>query len=103
MYGYVHMGPVGFDWDEGNREKNWVKHRVSLEECEQVFVNRPLLIIDDPGHSTTEKRYAAFGKTERERLLFVVFTWRMGMIRVISARDQDSEERRQYEDAKEET
>lgn len=97
------MAPVGFDWDKGNREKNWVKHRVTIEECEQVFVNRPLLIIDDPGHSTTEKRYAAFGKTDAGRLLFVIFTWRTGMIRIISARDQDSEERRQYEDAKEET
>jgi uncharacterized DUF497 family protein len=99
----MYMTPAGFDWDEGNRKKNWVKHLVSIEECEQIFVNRPLLIIDNPGHSTTEIRYAAFGKTDAGRLLFIVFTWREEMIRVISARDQDKHERRQYENANEET
>jgi len=28
---------IGFDWDEGNRGKNWDKHRVSDSECEQIF------------------------------------------------------------------
>lgn len=95
------MVPVGFDWDEGNREKNLLNHRVTVEECEQVFVNTPLLIIDDPDHSTAEKRYAAFGRTDSRRQLFIVFTWRDGQIRVISARDQDKKERRQYENTKE--
>lgn len=91
------MTPTGFDWDEANKEKNWVKHRVTIDECEQVFVNRPVLIIDDPGQSKEEKRYAAFGQTNENRRLFIVFTWRDGKIRVISARDQDKKERRQYE------
>ena len=26
---------IGFDWDEGNIEKNWSKHRVSYKECEE--------------------------------------------------------------------
>jgi uncharacterized DUF497 family protein len=32
-----------FDWDGGNAEKNWLRHRVSQAECEQVFFNRPLV------------------------------------------------------------
>ena len=30
-----------FEWDDGNSEKNWIRHRVSRQECEQVFFNRP--------------------------------------------------------------
>ena len=26
----------GFDWDKGNIEKNWKKHRVAHIECEEV-------------------------------------------------------------------
>lgn len=97
----MYMGPVSFDWNEGNKDKNWIKHRVTIEECEQVFVNTPLLIIDDPSHSERERRYAAFGRTNNRRLLFIIFTWRDGQIRIISARNQDKKERRQYEDTKE--
>lgn len=97
----MYMVPVSFDWNEGNREKNWVKHRVMIEECEQVFVNIPLLIIEDPGHSKEEQRYAAFGRANNGRLLFIIFTWRNEQIRIISARNQDKKERRQYEDTKE--
>lgn len=96
----MYMVPVDFDWNEGNREKNWVKHRVTIEECEQVFVNIPLLIVDDPGHSGQEQRYAAFGRTNNGRLLFIIFTRRDEQIRIISARDQDKKERRQYEQEK---
>ncbi|MFX0195841.1 MAG: BrnT family toxin [Candidatus Hodarchaeota archaeon] len=36
------------------------------------------------------------GKTDNERLLFVVFTIRSNKIRVISARDMNRKERRLY-------
>lgn len=36
---------TGFEWDKGNNDKNWRKHRVSREEAEQVFSNRPLLLV----------------------------------------------------------
>ena len=35
----------GFQWDEGNAEKNWVKHHVSRGKTEQVFFNRPLMVV----------------------------------------------------------
>jgi hypothetical protein len=31
----------GFDWDDDNREKNWLKHRVATSECEELFFNLP--------------------------------------------------------------
>jgi len=54
----------GFDWDKGNVSKNAVAHQVSCGEAEQVFINRPLFLIDDPKHSQKELRMKAFGHTD---------------------------------------
>jgi hypothetical protein len=88
--------PKGFDWDEGNVEKNWEKHNVAYLECEEVFFNEPLIVQQDKAHSLTEERYYALGKTNAGRLLFVVFAMRGDKIRVISARDMNKKERRYY-------
>ncbi len=88
----------GFDWDKGNIEKNWERHRVTHIECEEVFFNRPLVVREDKLHSMAESRYYVLGKTDDERLLFVVFTIRENKIRVISARDMNRRERRLYEE-----
>jgi len=88
---------VGFDWNEGNLLKNWERHGVSAFECEQVFFNHPLIAAPDEKHSSREPRFFALGQTDAARLLFVVFTIRGKLIRVISARDMNSRERKQYE------
>jgi len=87
----------GFDWDDGNRDKN-LKHGVHNGESEQIFFNEPLIVLDDPVHSVAEDRYAAFGKTDNGRTLVVIFTVRGKKIRVISARDMNRKERKYYED-----
>ena len=92
----VYGGFEGFQWDDGNRNKNFIKHDVQNWECEQVFFNQPLLVLDDLGHSTMEKRWAAFGKTDSGRLLVIVFTLRGSLLRVISARDMNNQERAYY-------
>lgn len=86
----------GFEWDKGNRYKNWFKHSVSRTECEQVFANKPITIVQDAKHSTIEQRYAAFGRTNGNRFLTIVFTVRNNLVRVISARDQKWDEREKY-------
>ena len=88
----------GFDWDKGNIEKNWLKHKVSPVECEQIFFNELLIILDDPEHSIAEERFAAFGCTDAGRFLVIVFTKRARLIRIISARDMDRRERKFYEE-----
>ena len=88
---------LGFDWDKGNIDKNWLKHNVSPAEYEQIFFNRPLVIQDDIMHSKTEKRFYALGKTDSKRALFIVFTVRNDFIRVISARDMSPKERKVYD------
>jgi uncharacterized DUF497 family protein len=87
----------GFDWDEGNTDKNWLRHKVSPSECEQK-INHPLVIQDDINHSKTEKRFYALGQTDSKRFLFVAFTVRNNLIRVVSARDMSRKERRVYSD-----
>lgn len=88
----------GFDWDEGNFDKNWHKHKVTPAECEQIFFNHPLVIQDDIAHSQTEKRFYALGRTDTRRFLFIAFTVRDNLIRVISARDMSQKERRLLSD-----
>jgi uncharacterized protein len=88
---------VGFDWDEGNKQKNWEKHQVDFRECEEVFFNQPLLIKEDMKHSFQEKRFYVLGQSDFGRTLFLVFTLRNNKIRVISARDQSKKERKIYE------
>ena len=86
----------GFQWDEGNAEKNWKKHQVSNAECEQPFFNQPLIVAADTKHSAEEPRYYALGRTNLGRRLFIVFTLRDDLIRVISARDMSRRERKEY-------
>lgn len=88
---------LGFQWDVGNTNKNVLKHNVENWECEQVFFNRPLLVLDDLKHSVSEKRWAAFGKTDTDRFLVIVFTKRNNLIRIISARDMNNRERKFYD------
>ena len=89
---------VGFQWDQGNIDKNLIKHNVENWESEQVFFNKPLLVLDDPKHSIPEKRWAAFGRTDADRFLIVIFTRRGNLIRVISARDMNKKERKFYDE-----
>ena len=89
-------GFTGFQWDTGNATKNWERHSVSRAEAEQVFFNQPLVVVSDNEHSFSEPRWFALGQTDLRRLLFVVFTARGDLIRVISARDITKRERAEY-------
>jgi hypothetical protein len=89
----------GFEWDEGNRDKNWINHQVTTGECEEVFFNLPLFLQADLTHSEREARSFVLGHTNEGRYLFIVFTIRSDKIRVISARDMSNKERTAYGEA----
>ncbi len=91
---------TGFDWDAGNSVKNWIKHQVSIKESEQAFFNEPIIVLEDIKHSEVESRFYLLGKTDKKRLFMVVFTIRLGLIRIISARDMSKKERNIYESKK---
>ncbi|PIP85265.1 hypothetical protein COT86_02270 [Candidatus Collierbacteria bacterium CG10_big_fil_rev_8_21_14_0_10_43_36] len=86
-----------FDWDEGNSNKNLVKHIVTVQESEEVFTNQPLIIATDEKHSTSEQRFLALGRTNKDRKLFLSFTIRKDKIRIISIRDINRKETKIYE------
>lgn len=88
---------IVFDWDQGNIDKNVVKHGVSNKEAEAVFINKPLLVSEDIKHSAKEKRFQALGRTDEGRLLFVSFTMRGQKLRIISVRDMNGKEEDIYE------
>ena len=86
----------GFLWDEGNSEKTWARHEVSQAECEQLFLNRPIVVSFDEDHSKLERRFAALGRADSGRQLTVVFTVRGSLLRVISGRPMSRRERGIY-------
>ena len=88
---------IGFEWDSGNKNKNLKKHKVSDNECEQVFFNQPFICEFDQVHSDNEPRFYALGKTDSDRRLFLVYTVRNQLIRVISAREMNRNEKKYYD------
>ena len=88
---------VGFEWDDGNRDKNLIKHGVTNGECEEAFSDSKRVVREDRKRSRAESRHHLVGRTSRGRILFVSFTVRKTLIRVISARDINKKERTLYE------
>lgn len=88
--------PLAFDWDRGNVDKNWEKHKVHFREAEEVFLNKPLLVFPDKKHSIVEKRFQALGITNNQKGLTIFFTIRNSKIRIISTRKQSKKERKRY-------
>jgi uncharacterized protein len=89
-----------FEWDEGNNNKNWVKHQVTERESEEAFYDKKRIIFEDVKHSKREERYILFGKTKEGKKLFIAFTMRgeyKEKIRIISARTLKRKEAKMYE------
>jgi uncharacterized DUF497 family protein len=69
---------------------------MSLWECEEVFFNEPFVAQRDKYHSFGEERLYALCKTNSGRRLFVVFTIRNKLIRIVSVRDMTRSEKMAY-------
>ena len=94
----VWQEPIQFQWDAGNHDKNWIKHRVTNAECEEAFFDPHKRLSYPTLHGERETRHVLIGYAAAKRLLFVVFTIRGHTVRVISARDVHKRERRLYEE-----
>ncbi len=88
-----------FDWDDANREKILRKHAVSAAECEELFVNQPLVQLDDAAHSAAEARFIVLGVTHAGRRLFCVVTARTDRLRVVTCRPMNRNERKLHDQA----
>lgn len=92
--------PLTFEWDQGNKEKNFIKHGVTKEETEEAIIDKKSFLFPDERHSGTETRYGLYGQSNEGRRLSIVFTVRKRKVRVIMARDMSKKERRSYEKIK---
>lgn len=94
------MGELRFEWDPRKAAANLRRHGVSFTEAETAFTDEQGLLIDDPEHSAAEDRFILLGMSAAMRLLVVVHCYRADdrVIRLISARKAERQERRQYEE-----
>ena len=86
-----------FEWDEQKAKNNLKKHGIGFDEAKTVFEDPLSLTMPDPEHSVTEARYIDLGYSVNNRLLVVVYMERNDVIRIISSREAENYERRQYE------
>jgi hypothetical protein len=94
------MSDLRFEWDPRKAAANRRKHGVSFTEAESVFADEHALLLDDPEHSEAEDRLVLLGLSSALRVLVVVHCYRArdSVIRLISARRADADERRQYDE-----
>jgi uncharacterized protein len=83
-----------FDWDDANID-HIAEHGVEPEEAEEALGD-PRRVPREAYNVAGERRRAVLGTTLNERVLFVVYTLRGRLTRVVTARDADESERRQY-------
>jgi hypothetical protein len=86
----------GFDWDSGNIEKNLVKHGISCQEAEEIFLDINAIHLEDNKHSVKEQRFARIGKSFSGKILIAFFTIRKNKIRIISVRNVNKKENNLY-------
>ena len=88
-----------FEWDHNKASINLRKHDVSFTEAATVFGDPLSITVEDPDHSFDEDRFLIIGSAISGRLLIVSFVERNDHIRIISARELTSAERKSYEKA----
>lgn len=87
-----------FDWDRKKARTNLRDHKVSFQEAATVFGNSLSETFNEPDHSIGEQRFIIIGHSENGRLFFVSYTDDGETVRIISARELTSAERKQYEE-----
>lgn len=86
---------MNFEWDPRKATANLAKHHVDFEVAKDVFRDSARLILLDDS-SEDEERWRTIGLAGG-RVLFIVFTERdSDVIRIISAREANKREERDY-------
>ncbi|MBX3013295.1 MAG: BrnT family toxin [Caldilineaceae bacterium] len=87
---------ISFEWESNKAWTNRQKHKVAFETACEVFFD-PFVQADEDDLVDGELRERVVGMTESWQLLYVVYTLRGDVIRVISARLATGQERKLYE------
>lgn len=92
------LSNLRFEWDPRKSTSNLRRHGVSFEDASTVFVDDNAILINDPDHSLEEDRFILMGLSGSLRVLIVCHCYRGEgqLIRIISARKADRQERQVY-------
>ncbi len=92
------MDTIRFEWDRRRSRENKRKHGVSFEEAQTIFWDENAIQYYDPDHSKDEDRFIMLGMSFLLRVLVVCHCYRAkdSVIRIISARKADSDEKNAY-------
>jgi uncharacterized protein len=85
---------VELDWDDANID-HIAQHHIEPWEAEEALVD-PKRIKLKSYNVMNEKRQGFIGKTEDGRMLVLIVTHRNNKIRVVTARDASSNEKKLY-------
>jgi uncharacterized protein len=85
---------MDFEWDSTKELANRKKHGVDFRTAAKVFLD-PYLIEFDDLDNAGELRLKAIGLVDG-RMLFVTYTMRDDVVRIISARGAEPHEKRKY-------
>ena len=89
------MTSAAYEWDEAKREANLVKHGVDFMDALEVFADPLRVERVNQRREYAEERREVVGMV-RDQMLFVVYTLRGEVRRLISARRASRNERRAY-------
>ncbi len=87
-----------FEWDVSKARSNFKKHGVRFSETLPVFEDDYAITIPDDSSDPGESRFVSIGTGAKGRVLVVAYCYRKRKIRIISARDAEPQERREYEE-----
>jgi len=90
-----------FEWDAKRNEANIRKHGVSFEEAREVFDDPLHVALLDERFDYFQERWVTIGATRRRRIVVAANLYfddeDEEIVRIISAREATTKERRQYE------
>ncbi len=89
---------MNIDWNDAKAASNLKKHGVGFDDAATVFDDALARTLPDPDHSFDECRFVTIGATAHGLLLVVCHTMTDEEVRIISAREPDPSERRDYEE-----
>jgi hypothetical protein len=85
---------MDFEWDTAKEIANRKKHGVDFRTAAKVFLDPHVIEFDD-FDVADEPRFSAIGLVDG-RMLFVTYTMRDTVVRIISARGAEPHEKRKY-------
>jgi hypothetical protein len=89
------MRDGAFEWDDDKAANNYAVHGISFETAQGVFKDPFAIEWLDDREVYGEDRFVIIGMVE-DRVLYVAYTTRGDVIRIISARGAEPYEKRRY-------